>query len=106
MVFRLGLGSSRASSRQLVTHRFFTVNSKRVNIPSYQVRVGDVIGVHESKTKTGAIREAKEKSHTRGLPEWLEFNNADLVGKVISVPSRDQIDTRVNEQLIVEWYSR
>jgi small subunit ribosomal protein S4 len=106
VVFRLGLASSRALARQMVSHRFFTINGRRVNIPSYQVRVGDVIGVHDSKSQTGVIKEARQKSHTRGLPEWLEYSNASMVGKVVSVPTRDQIDTGVQEQLIVEFYSR
>ena len=106
VVFRLGLASSRAQARQLVSHRFFTVNDRRVNIPSFQVKPGDVIGVHESKNQTGAIREARQKSHTRGLPEWLTFNGHDLVGTVASVPTRNQINTEIQEQLIVEFYSR
>lgn len=106
VIYRLGLASSRAQARQLVSHRFFTVNERRVNIPSYQVRPGDVIAVHESKSQTAIIREARQKSHTRGLPEWLEFDNANLVGKVLSTPTRDQIDTNIQEQLIVEFYSR
>ncbi len=106
VVFRLGLASSRALARQMVNHRFFTVNDRRVNIPSYQVRVGDVIGVHDSKSQTGVIKEARQKSHTRGLPEWLEYSNATMIGKVVSVPTREQIDTGVQEQLIVEFYSR
>ena len=106
VIFRLGLASSRAQARQLVSHRFFTVNDLRVNIPSFQVKPGDVIGVHESKNQTGAIREARQKSHTRGLPEWLTFNGHDLVGTIVSVPTRSQINTEVQEQLIVEFYSR
>src|SRR5438105_9291988 len=88
-VYRLGLASSRAQARQLVSHRFFTVNGRRVNIPSYQVRTSDVIGVHESKSQTAIIKEAREKSHTRALADWLEFNGTDLVGKILSVPTRD-----------------
>jgi small subunit ribosomal protein S4 len=106
VVFRMGYAASRAHARQLVSHRFFTVNGRRVNIPSYQVRPGDIIAVHESKSRTVAVREAREKAHTRGLPEWLTFNNNEMVGTVVSVPTRDQIDTAVQEQLIVEFYSR
>lgn len=106
VVFRMGYAASRAHSRQLVSHRFFTVNGRRVNIPSYQVRPGDIIAVHESKSRTVAVREAREKAHTRGLPEWLTFNINEMVGTVVSVPTRDQIDTAVQEQLIVEFYSR
>lgn len=106
VIFRLGLGSSRAQARQLVSHRFFTVNGRRVNIPSYQVKPGDEIGVHESKSQTEIIRQARQKSHTRGLPEWLSYDNSTMTGKVLSPPTRDQVDTRVQEQLIVEFYSR
>jgi small subunit ribosomal protein S4 len=105
-IYRLGLASSRAMARQLVSHRFFTVNGRRVNIPSYQLRPGDVIGVHESKSQTDAVKEIRAKIHTRGLPEWMEMDNTNLVGKVVSVPTRDQINTDVEEQLIVEFYSR
>jgi len=106
VVYRLGLAASRAQSRQLVSHRYFTVNGRRVNIPSYQVRPGDVVGVHESKSRNAPVKEAREKAHTRGLPEWLEFNHTELTGTVVAVPTRDQIDTAVQEQLIVEFYSR
>jgi len=106
VVYRLGLASSRAQARQMVGHRFFTVNGRRVNIPSYQVKPGDVIAVHESKSQTEIIREARQQSHTRRLPEWLEFNANTLAGRVLAVPTRDQIDTGVQEQLIVEFYSR
>jgi small subunit ribosomal protein S4 len=105
-IYRLGLASSRAMARQLVSHRFFTVNGRRVNIPSYQVRPGDVVAIHESKSQTDAVKEIRAKIHTRGLPDWLEMDNANLVGKVISAPTRDQINTDVEEQLIVEFYSR
>jgi small subunit ribosomal protein S4 len=105
-IYRLGLASSRAMARQLVSHRFFTVNGRRVNIPSYQLRPGDVIAIHESKSQTDAVKEIRARIHTRGLPEWLEMDNTNLVGKVVSVPTRDQINTDVEEQLIVEFYSR
>ena len=106
VVFRLGLAASRAQARQLVSHRFFTVNGRRVNIPSYQVREGDVVGVHESKSQTGIMKEAREKAHTRPIPAWLEYNNTEMVGRVLALPTRDQIDTAIQEQLIVEFYSR
>ena|SRR5579862_4515706 len=106
VIFRLGLASSRAQARQLVSHRFFTVDDRRVNIPSYQVRPGEVIGIHQSKSQSDIIRETRQKLHTRGLPDWLHMDNANLVGRVISAPTRDQIDTSVEEQLIVEFYSR
>jgi small subunit ribosomal protein S4 len=106
VIYRLGLASSRAQARQLTTHRFFTVNGRRVNIPSYQVRPGDLIAVHESKSQTDIIKQMRQKAHTRNLPEWLEFDATNLVGKIIAPPTRDQIETGVQEQLIVEFYSR
>lgn len=106
VIYRLGLASSRAQARQMVTHRHFTVNGQRVNIPSYIVKPGDVIGVHESMTKSGAIREARERLTKRGLPVWLDLNIQTLIGRVMAVPTRDQIDTNVREQLIIEFYSR
>lgn len=106
VVYRLGIAASRAQARQMVSHRFFTVNGRRVNIPSYQVKPGDEIAVHESKYQTGVIKEARQKLHARGIPDWLEFNATDLVGRVLAVPTRDQIQTDVQEQLIVEFYSR
>ncbi len=107
VIFRLGLASSRAQARQMVTHRHFTVNGQRVNIPSFIVKPGDVIGVHESMNKSGAIKEARERIHSRrGLPVWLDLNPQTLIGRVMAVPTRDQIDTDVREQLIIEFYSR
>jgi small subunit ribosomal protein S4 len=106
VIYRLGLAQSRAHARQLVSHRFFTVNGRRVNIASYQMRIGDVIGVHESKSQTAPIKAAREKAHTRPLPPWLEYNAAETTGKVLAAPTRDQVDTDVQEQLIVEFYSR
>ncbi len=106
VVYRLGLASSRAQARQLVTHRHFTVNGIRVNIPSYIVQAGDVIGVHESMARNGGIKEARERIHKRFLPEWLEINTTSLEGRVLSLPERAQIDTNIREQLIIEFYSR
>ncbi|HZO91409.1 MAG TPA: 30S ribosomal protein S4 [Chthonomonadaceae bacterium] len=106
VIYRLGLASSRAQARQMVSHRHFTVNGRRVNIPSYSVKPGDVIGVHESMLQSGAIKEARERIHARSLPQWLDFNPQTLEGRVIAIPTRDQIDTNVREQLIIEFYSR
>jgi small subunit ribosomal protein S4 len=77
-----------------------------VNIPSYQVKPGDVIGVHESKMQTDVMKQMRSKLHTRALPDWLQFDTSEMVGTVLAVPTRDQIDTPVQEQLIVEFYSR
>lgn len=106
VIYRFGLAASRAQARQLVTHRHFTVNGDRVNIPSFIVKPGDVIGVHESMMQSGAVKEARARIHKRGLPEWLQFDPANLIGRIMSLPTRDQIDTNVREQLIIEFYSR
>lgn len=106
VIYRLGLASSRAQARQMVTHRHFTINGQRVNIPSYIVKPGDIIGVHESMMQSGAIKEARERLSKRGLPIWLDLDVRLLVGRVLATPTRDQIDTNVREQLIIEFYSR
>lgn len=106
VIYRLGLAASRAQARQLVSHRHFTINGQRVNIPSYILKPGDVIAVHESMMQSGAIKEARERLSKRSLPAWLDLNPRELVGRVLAVPTRDQIDTNVREQLIIEFYSR
>ncbi len=104
VVYRLGLGVSRAEARQIVNHGHITVNGKKVNIPSYQVKVGDVIAVKESKQALAMFAEIKgAKTNT---PKWLEFNSETLTGKVLALPERDDIDLSIQEHLIVEFYSR
>lgn len=106
VVYRLGMGLSRRQARQLVNHGHFTVNGKKVNIPSYQVRPGDVVTVHETSKKAGAIVEALAHTAGRNVPAWLTLDTAAMSGTVQAIPTRDQIDTQVNEALIVEFYSR
>lgn len=104
VVYRLGLGSSRTESRQIVNHGHITVNGKKVNIPSYQVKVGDVIAVKENKQNLemfNVIKGAKIST-----PKWLEMNTETLTGKVLALPERDDIDLNIQEHLIVEYYSR
>ena len=108
VVYRFGFAPSRAMARQMVTHRHFTVNGHRVNVPSYVLKPGDVIGVHESMNKNGNVKEARDgvlRTKNR-LPLWLEFNAQAMEGRVVSVPTRDQIDTLIEEQRIIEFYSR
>lgn len=105
-VFRLGFGLSRRQARQLVNHAHFNVNGKKVNIPSYQVRPGDVISVRETSKTAGAITEALGATGGRRVPEWLTLDVAAMSGTVTGRPTREQIDTQVNEALIVEFYSR
>ncbi|MCM1989672.1 30S ribosomal protein S4 [Oceanirhabdus seepicola] len=104
VVFKLGYGNSRKEARQLVTHEHFTVNGKKVNIPSYKVKPGDVIAVKEKSRATELFKTYVE--NPKNVPAWLESNIASFEGKVVSVPSREQIDTPINETLIVELYSK
>jgi small subunit ribosomal protein S4 len=106
IVYRLGMADSRAQARQLVLHGHFTVNSRKLNIPSALVSAGDVISVAENSQRNGYFAEIAEVLEHRGVPEWLSLNAAALSGTVVALPTRDQIDTPVNEQLIVEYYSR
>jgi small subunit ribosomal protein S4 len=105
-VYRLGLGLSRRQARQLVNHAHFLVNGKKVNIPSYQLRPGDTISVRESSKKAGAIVEALASTGGRRVPEWLSLDVNAMSAQVRAVPNREQIDTQINEALIVEFYSR
>ena len=105
VVYRCGLGASRAEARQIVNHGHITVNGKKVNIPSYQVKVGDVIAVKDSKQELEMFK-AKKESTKVNTPKWLEFNMESLTGKVLALPERDDIDLNIQEHLIVEFYSR
>ncbi|MBO4569899.1 MAG: 30S ribosomal protein S4 [Clostridia bacterium] len=104
VVYRLGLGSSRAQCRQLVNHGHFCVNGKAVNIPSFEVKVGDVISVKENKQKKGSFASVRESKVV--VPKWLEFDSANLTGKVKNLPTREDIDLNIEEHLIVELYSK
>jgi len=106
VVYRLGFASSRAEARQLVRHRHFTVNGRIVSLPSYRVRPGDVVAVKESSRSLNKFVEAAEEMSQRIIPEWLDLNVEAMEGRVLSLPTRDQIDTDVQEQVVVELYSR
>jgi len=106
VVYRLNLASSRSQARQLVTHRHFRVNGRIVNVPSYVVKVGDVIEIGERSKKSPVFQSNFEAAKSRHAPEWLEWSDESATAKVTSLPSREQIDTPVDEQLIVEYYSR
>ena len=106
MTYRLGLATSRPQARQLVRHGHFLVNGRKVDVPSYSVRVGDVVTVRETSRKTPAIQHAIEEVKGRGIPEWLSFDPNGLSGRVVSLPTREQINLPVQEQLIVELYSK
>ena len=102
VVYRLGFGSSRAQARQFVNHGQFEVNGKKVNIPSYLVKPGDVITVREIKKDNSTLK----ANATRPVPAWLEKDNKNLSGKVIKLASREDIDIPIEEHLIVELYSK
>jgi len=106
VVYRLGFAASRKEARQLVNHGHFTLNGKKANIPSILVRVGDVIQVRESSKNSPKFQEIKEQAAYRTPPEWLTVDVENMAGTVLSYPSREQIDTPVSEQFIVELYSR
>ncbi len=105
VVYRLGLGTSRAMARQIVNHGHITVNGKRVDIPSYLVKVGDVIAVKENKKDLPIWQAAKEVKNL-SIVKWLEWDNATLTGKVVALPAREDIDLDIKEHLIVELYSK
>jgi small subunit ribosomal protein S4 len=102
--YRLGLGASRAQARQIVNHTHILVNGKKVNIPSYQVSVGDVISVKETSAKSELF--AAVKGARVIVPKWLEFDPATLTGKVTALPAREDIDLTIAEHLIIELYSK
>jgi small subunit ribosomal protein S4 len=104
VVYRMGIGSSRAESRQIVNHGHITVNGKRVDIPSFSVKVGDVIAIKENKKDREMFKSLKGMKIV--MPKWLEFNTETLTGKVVALPERDDIDMNIREHLIIELYSR
>ena len=106
VIFRMGIGSSRSQARQLVTHAHFTVNGKNVNIASYQIKAGDVIAVKESKRNNKYFEAFKQTQKSGIVPKWLEFDAEKLEGKVIALPKREDIDLQIQEQMIVELYSK
>jgi small subunit ribosomal protein S4 len=106
VVYRLGFGTSRPQARQLVRHGHFTVNGKKVDIPSYQARLGDVVGLRQGSRENVVILHAMEEVKGRGIPEWLSLDAAAMAGRVAQLPTREQINLPVQEQLIVELYSK
>lgn len=106
IVFRMGFALSRPESRQLVMHGHFAVNGRKVDIPSYLVRPGDVITVRESSREKGHFKDLAELMRNQGGKEWLEVNRETLTGKVLRFPKREEIDIPIAEHLIVELYSR
>lgn len=106
VVYRLGFASSRAEGRQLVVHGHFTVNGKKVDIPSFQVKEGDVVAVCEKSRGNDKIKSVVEANSARVAPMWLDLNRETLEGKVVRLANREDIDLDVQELLIVEYYSK
>jgi small subunit ribosomal protein S4 len=106
IVYRFGITRSRAQSRQLVLHSHILVNGKKVNIPSYQVDINDVIEIKQKSANIENIKEIKEGKTEVSIPSWLEFDFKNLKGKVIKFPSKEELNLPVEEKLVVEYYSR
>lgn len=106
VIYRLGWASSRAEARQLVVHKHFSINGKKVNIPSFLVKTGDVITINEKSHSCIKIKSVLEASGSRPVPKWLEVSNEKLEAKMLAMPSREDIDLDVEETLIVELYSK
>jgi small subunit ribosomal protein S4 len=106
IVYRMGFAQTRPQARQLVSHGFFEVNGQKVNIPSYQVKVGDEVKIREGKKNKGYVKILTPSLASIKTVEWISFEPSTLSGKVLSKPSREQLDSSLNTQLIVEYYSR
>ena len=106
VVYRMGIAVSRAQGRQLVTHAHFTVNGRPVDIASYEVKVGDVVAVKETKKDAPYFATIKGVQKSGKMPKWLDFDTEKLEGKIIALPTREDIDSQITEQMIVELYSK
>ncbi len=106
VIYRLGLASSRAEARQLVLHGHYTVNGRKVNIPSFLTKVGQVIAVKDGSRQSEKLKAIFEANSSRPVPKWLELNRETLEAKVVAVPNREDIDLPIEETLIVELYSK
>ncbi len=106
VAFRMGFAANRRQARQLVSHGFFQVNGRRVNVPSFIVRAGDVVTPNEAGKKLGVITDSMARAVHRGIPDWVEVDSDNLTGKVMHLPAREEIAITAQEQLIVELYSK
>lgn len=106
IVFRLGFASSRNQARQLVRHRHVRVNGRCVDIPSYQVKIGDKISLDEKSKQLETVKAAQEKAKERGFPAWIEFDKSTNTGRILELPKREEMSIPVQEQLIVELFSK
>lgn len=106
VVFRMGLASTRRQARQIVNHSHITVNGRKVNIPSYLVKPGDVVSVREKSVSSAGIKDIVERNQDRLVPQWIDMDKNTLTGKIVRLANREDIDYEVEEQLIVELYSK
>ncbi len=106
MVYRMGFARSRAEARQLIRHGHFEVNGRKVDIPSYQTRPGDIVSVRENRRSRNLFREIADWGSAQGTVEWLEVDRENMSGKVTRFPTREELDVPITEHLIVEFYSR
>ena len=106
IIYRMGFAGSRKQARQLVRHNHFLVNNRKVNIPSYQVKVGSTVTVREESRKLGAILEAMETLIRKGIPNWMEIEKENFQGTLKALPNREDLTMPIQEQLIVELYSK
>jgi small subunit ribosomal protein S4 len=106
VVYRLGLASSRAHARQLISHGHFDINGRKTNVPSYLTAVGDTIVVRDHSKKMTYFKDLAKEIDDSRIPTWLSLDSKNLSGRIVELPTRDQIDVALNEQLIVEFYSR
>ncbi|MBQ4095929.1 MAG: 30S ribosomal protein S4 [Oscillospiraceae bacterium] len=106
IVFRMGLSMTRREARQLVVHGHFDVNGKRVDIPSYRIKVGDVISLRENSKKSVKFKEIVEATNGRLIPSWLDMDKEKLAAKVVRMPAKEDLDYEIEEHLIVELYSK
>jgi small subunit ribosomal protein S4 len=106
IVFRMGWAGSRAEARQLVVHGHFSVNGRKVDIPSFLAKAGDVVSIRDASRKSDKFKAILETNESRPVPKWLDLNREALTGTVVALPKRDEIDLAVDETLIVELYSK
>jgi small subunit ribosomal protein S4 len=106
VVYRMGFADSHAHARQLVLHGHFTVNGRKVDIPSYRVKVGDVVAFKEKSRASDTVKALVEANASRPVPKWIEADRENFQGKIIALPNREDIDLQVEEHLIVEYYSK
>jgi small subunit ribosomal protein S4 len=106
VAYRLGFAATRSEARQLVLHQHLTVNGKRVNVPSYVVRVGDKVAIREKSREIARVKESVDGAERRGALTWLELDKAAFTGTVKTLPVREEVGLDIKEQLIVEFYSR